>query len=846
MKTFSLISPFLLLFSISLYSQQLQIATSVEKYAEVFPWEKIYLHSDKPHYSLNDTIWVKAYAILEKGDQEPQNSPSVPLYIELFDLNSRQVVETITLKLNQGKGSGNITLSEALLPGVYTLRAYTEWSRNFGEDAYFHKDIWIGESDKVLFPTSTNQPPELHVEFFPEGGIMIGGHESKVGFKGLGADGLGKTHIGYLIENKKDTLIRFESNHLGMGSFSFTPKVNANYEVSARTSSSDWMFFEFPEVLKEGTSMSIEHLDSEKKLLIKIKNNENSDAGKFNLTGISKGMTVYENSFNISEGEIELQINKEDFLPGITQFTLFDNNRNPLAERLVYFHPFAQSNTHFTTDKEVYGPKEYVKMEINIRDEFDLPMVGNFSIAVTDAYQVRHDPYSNNIFSHFQLSSEIKGNIEEPAYYFNPENQLAEKHLDDLMLTQGWRKFIWAPSNQLAGVPEYSFEKGLSLSGQVKSMIKKTEKEPQLLTMMVSSPIGLPDVIEGIVNDNGEFEFNNLNFSDSVAIFLQAYHERERRSGETIQLKFNEVTFNEKSVPLFLDKPVMLTLGKETYIDNEDYLVEVKEALNLMEQFMLNQEIELGEVTVKGIRSDRKVDPRTLMYRDNPSHQLIVTTEHFYFRNVFHLLSGRFPGVSVVGDPLDLNSTPTVYIRKGNARYQSNDQIDGPAPFDIDMVNLQNEGAAFLINGSPASRQTAATIMIQEIERVDIIKDLASLAIFGMEGGGGVINILLKSEFKPTPDPKEGLGNTVLLTKGYALEKQFYTPPQIRPLDSPILLDYRTTIYWQPYVAVGDDGKAQVEFLLTDGSPEIQVELQGVSDLGEPVYAVHKFKVEGK
>jgi|GEM_PF-662947 len=827
----------LLLFSISpsLYSQQLTNLNPIEEYAETRPWEKIYLHTDKPHYSLNDTIWIKAYAVLDKGELQSQHSPTVPLYLELLDLNSKEVKEKVILKLNQGFGSGDMILPESLAPGVYTLRAYSNWSRNFGEAAFFHKDLWIGNREEVLLPALSSPLPELHVDFFPEGGNLVAGFETKVGFKAVGEDGLGKVFIGYLIENETDTLAYFESNHLGMGSFSFTPKKGGNYSVLARSASSDWISFGFPAVMEVGVSLFLDPQIAEELIGIQVRSTDENKMAGLHLIGVSKGRTVYQTSFDLVDGNWEIQIDKENFYPGITQFTLMDGKQIPLAERLVYFHPFAQTQSSFMSDKAAYGPKEYVQMEILLTDEYDLPVSGNFSISVTDAYQVQHDRHANNIYSHFQLSSEIKGPIEQPFYYFNPENVNAEQDLDDLMLTQGWRKFVWASNNQLAELPEYHFEDGLTISGQVASLKRKPEQEPQLLTMMISGTMGVPEVIEGEVDKNGGFAFSGLNYMDSVAVFLQAYSERQKRSGETVQLKFNEVSFNEYKSPEFQERPLLLDLACEQFVDQEDYLVEISEANNMMEQFLLSQEVELGEVTVRGMRSNRKLDPRTIQYRDNPEGQLIVTPDLYRYDNIYDLIRGRFAGVEVRGVVGGLEGGgPIVIMRNG--------VISGPA-----SGNPTIGSASFFINGVPVNSQTAANLLVPEIERIDVLLSLSRTSIFGDQGRGGVINILTKSGNPESSqvliDPKEGMGNALLLTKGYAPLRQFYTPPQVPELESPISIDYRSTVFWNPFVQVGEDGKAYIEFLLTDGSPEIQVELQGVSDLGEPVYAVHKFKV---
>ncbi len=50
----------LILISGGLLAQE--ITSKIKQNSKVLPCEKIYLHTDKPHYSLNDTIWIKPMA----------------------------------------------------------------------------------------------------------------------------------------------------------------------------------------------------------------------------------------------------------------------------------------------------------------------------------------------------------------------------------------------------------------------------------------------------------------------------------------------------------------------------------------------------------------------------------------------------------------------------------------------------------------------------------------------------------------------------------------------------------------------------------------------------------------
>ncbi|MFD2201675.1 TonB-dependent receptor [Shivajiella indica] len=807
-----------------------KIIESIEKYHQTYPYEKVYLHTDKPHYFLNDTIWIKAYGLIELGKEDPEKTPTVPLYVELLQDRVLPYVSRIIMKLENGMGQGDIVLPRNLRPGVYTLRAYTEWMMNFGEEAFFEKNIWVGElGDGWEF---INQNPKLNLSFFPEGGYLVEGIESKVGFKATNAIGKGTDVLGYILNSKMDTILRFESEHLGMGAFNFNPVPNESYEIRAKSAEQDWTRFAFSAIQKTGYVLKIDPLYENDQVKISVLHNKVPQPKSLHIIGLSKGKVVFRKDLDAGKQENSFFLDKEDFMPGLVTFTLMDDETQLLAERLVYFLPFSQASGKFRTEKSEYGPKEMVRMDIELNDEFGMPVEGDFSISVTDAYQVMHLENSENIVSYFQLSSDLKGVLEQPSYYFNPENPNAEKYLDILLLTQGWRRFSWENLSKLNELPPYQFESGLSLSGKVFKLNNKPVEEIHKLTLLVNHWYGDPLVYEGETDASGRFTFLGMDYQDTVGIFLQAYLEKEKASGKKKELKRNELEIFEKEIP----KPKMASLiglpQGDQFIDYEDYLVTVKEARNLMEQFVLNKEIELGEVTVRGRRSDQIPDTRTIQYNDSPELSMTVTDEYYGFQNVYHLIRGRFPGVTVYGDVFNMMNPPAILMRGG--------LISGPA-----SGRPAVGGAAIFIDGSPATPQLAATIPVAEIERVDILRSLAKSAVYGSQGAGGVVNILTKGG-NPNRDYSEVdiLGNATLVTQGYAPIREFYVPPMVPDISAPIAIDYRSTIFWLSFVESDMNGKVYLEFPLSEGRPEVRVSLEGLSKKGEPIYSNYTFKVK--
>ena len=814
-------------FSLLAQTAKDKLSESFEEYNKTFPWEKVYLHTDKPHYILNDTIWIKAYGMIENGNEAPEVTKSVPLYVDLYDAKFERYIDQIIIRLEEGKGQGDIVLPKDLEPGAYSLRAYTQWMRNFGESAFFHKDIWVGELGEGWEYAGSDS--KLNLGFFPEGGDLVEGINSKIGFKATDAYGRSTDVIGYILNSQADTVMRFESEHLGMGSFDFNPKENESYEVIARSPEQNWAKFALSRIQKQGYVLDFDPLFSEEEIKVEIRHNlgKANENKKLYLIGLSKGQKVYEKEFDGNQANNTTLISKEDFYPGIITFTLMDEETTLLAERLVYLFPFSGGTTTFKTAKAEYISKERVQMEINVMDEFQSAVEGNFSVSVTDAYQVLHPENAENIHSYFQLSSEIKGEIEQPDYYFNPENPNAEKYLDNLLLTQGWRRFSWEHLAKLANPPAYNFEEGLTLTGKVYKVNEKPIEEPHELRMLVTHAYGLPILYEGKTDQYGSFSFVGMDYQDSVGIYLQAFVEREKNNGKTAEVKKNEVIMSIPKIPDFQERNKALLPSGDKYQDYNEYLVTVKEAKNMLEQFRLSQEIELGEVTVTGRRSEPIPDQRAIQYNDSPDRSIAVTEEYYYFQNIFQLLRGRFPGVNVVGDVFSINPPPSVIIRGGGAS----------------IVNAG--GATFLIDGMRAMPSMVATLPVAEIERIDVLLGLSKGAVYGADGAGGVINILTKAG-NPNRDFSDDIvtGNATIKAKGYDPIREFYTPTGVYDINAPIAIDYRSTIYWNPNVDTDNTGKAQIEFLLTESKPEVFVDLQGISKSGEPIRATYRFQVK--
>jgi hypothetical protein len=131
---------------VSLKDELLRITALSDSLAGKTATEKLYLQFDKPYYATADTIWFKAY-LLNTAFLTASRRSGI-LYLDVANDSSR-VVKRMSIPVLQGLGWGNIKLEERFFaPGTYTVHAYTNWMRNFGEDCFFTKTFYVTSAGK--------------------------------------------------------------------------------------------------------------------------------------------------------------------------------------------------------------------------------------------------------------------------------------------------------------------------------------------------------------------------------------------------------------------------------------------------------------------------------------------------------------------------------------------------------------------------------------------------------------------------------------------------------------------------------------------------------------------------
>jgi hypothetical protein len=423
----------------------------MEDYYRRYPQQKVYLHLDKLAYGAGEKIWYRAY-LVDSRSHKP-DTISKNLLVEL--LNSYGNVSMAQLlKLEHGFASGDFHIPDTMREGLYQIRAYTNWMRNFGTEYYFRREfnIWNpGQYDKLYREDklaskkhkriSGRKARKIDLQFFPEGGYLVGGIASNVGFKAVNDLGLGIPVSGTLFNRKNEPVAEFKSFHLGMGAFSFTPATGEKYTAEVAVDEGREYRFDFPEVQSSGYHMELTGNDRNG---LKLKLGSTFESPTVLLACHIRGRLLYASEIKLGTGITVLEIPSANFPSGILHITLFDSNREPRCERLAYIQRDDMINLSIRQDKNEYNKKEPVELTLIARDASGRPVEGQFSVSVSDRDLPNNaSDFQSSILSTLLLSSDLSGRIEQPDFYFSSQDADTRQALDYLLLTQGWRRFNW-------------------------------------------------------------------------------------------------------------------------------------------------------------------------------------------------------------------------------------------------------------------------------------------------------------------------------------------------------------------------------------------------------------------
>ena len=768
----------------------------------VYPQEKIHLHTDRDIYVPGEKIWFKAYVTDAVTHRYPTDSRYV--YVELIDM-SDSLVNRVMIRPIDDLFHGYLSLPKQLPEGNYTLRAYTRYMENLGDDYFFKKNIGIRElpsREKVSSGVKQRDKKDrfgkddFEVSFFPEGGNLPEGVLCKVAFKALNKSGYPEIISGEVVDETGAEITSATTFHAGMGMFGYVPKQGKRYFLNCRNGNGTEKRFELP--LPDPRACSLTGAWNNEKFQIGVQKGDHCPDIPRYLLVHCRGEILY---FSAWDDEKVLVFTEEQLPGGVVQFILFDGQMSPLSERLAFNKNKNETKVDFRTDKAIYEPREKVLSTLSLSDLDGNSLIGHLSVAITDDKDFSVD-FSTTIQASLLLSSELKGYIENPAWYLQ-DNVQSAIGLDYLMLTHGWRRYNIP--EVVKGNPEYPdipYQISQELSGEVKSL-----PGSRPVTDGEVSVFAKPGIF-GIVttDEKGRFIFRDFEYPDSTDYYIEAL---SKRGSSQVELELER-----KSFPGLIHAPqsrsTEVTTIKNEAIDESFLLKAEKRSKYDNDEWMIH----LSEVTVTASRIE---DEPRLLFPLNQGSDVTIRRAEFEKRtpkSIIEVLNGL---TGLYYDPLAGRIT-----------------IRGARGFPL-----------LVVDGVPLSDEYfLEDIPVYDVESIDIFKG-PSAVIFGTRGAHGVISITTRMGTNREDFVERKRFNHVSYTPlGYQKPMEFYSPRyDTSAAKQSNIPDYRTTVFWKPDIVVSESGEASFEFYTADSPTTYSVVLEGLTTDGKIIRQVEKISI---
>jgi hypothetical protein len=786
-------------------------------------FEKVYLHTDREHYTAGENIWFKAYLLNAQTNQLLNSSNN--LYVELIDTRSA-VIDRKLIRLDNGLGKGDFKLGDSIIAGTYRIRAYTNWMLNYGDNFIFEKEIHLYNDIKsIAKPVVTNTlqkktnnktnaaPPAVsaklaitntpRLRFFPEGGSMIEQAPGIVAFKAEDADGKGLSAKGDIYSSAGDKIVDFESAADGMGSFVLLPQPGLKYEARGMYNNKIPFTIQLPMALLKGFSFTVHNADTAVKVIINtnaltLKDLHNKT---LSLLGKSKGVTVFATAIPINGEQTAINISRALLPQGITAITLFDSDNKPQCERLLYNEKPERGIIVLKPDNMVYEPKSKVTLNISTINQDSIPVKANLSVAVVDAGLI--PPNRGNILSYVYLQSEIRGVIQNPAQYFDEHNPQRKTQIDLLMLTQGWRDFVWKRLADSAIRISYALEQGISLSGRVREIWADKPISNMNITLFANGAVGTK-LFSARTDTNGHYIFDGLNFYGNQQMDMTSANDKGSQKGYIVPDTSGKAIYPIRPANIIADSltaPANLT-------DN------ILKRKTTAKKYKITDTTQLKEVTISTLRVQRTLIDTTFKMTRNDYK--LETLYDYLMAKVPNIYSAYPKRVYIYGhDPL------LKYIKLRPVF--TSDHLQKPARLlrSLDFYSIPLD-------------------QILEIHFRKIT--IAMLPTIAQKEQGFVRgdNFWVDLKVKPHAFDNVDFHTSHFDIDGYYEARTFYAPDYSKPVNSP---DYRTTIHWAPDVST-PTGNAVISYYNADPKTKVRIIAEGITDKGIPVFGTTTYEIK--
>lgn len=690
------------------------------------------------------------------------------------------------------------------------------------------EDLRKGEGNrKVSIPLPLNRAKNIDLQFMPEGGHLVAGLISEVGFKAIAEDGKGIDLAGTIRDSKMQEVASFSASHQGMGSFTLAPVRDESYIARVILPDGTRKDFPLPLVKSSGTVLKVINRLNAETLDILIQSSADLLGAKsfYTLVAQTNGALYYAASVLLKQALTWVRIDKNLFATGVSKVTLLNISNVPQNERMVYISRNDKLDIKLYSHKASYSTRDSIAMEIQVKDRAGNPVVGSFALSVTDDNYVKIDSInSSNILSSMLVISGLKGTVENPGYYVNsPDLVRAWGDLDRLLMIQGWVSFNWpevfAPKKPMF----YPAESQFTISGKVTNILNKGVANAQLV-LFSKRPLL---VIDTLTDASGRFIFRNLPPSDTAVYVIQSRNRRGASFNVGIAVdEFMPPVFNpvkERFTPWFINSDTILLKATKSIIW-EQHRYDAPAGVNVLDEVVVS-----AKKIIKTSKNKNGAGNADYILDEKDMQAARKMT-------LFEVLEKRFPGFRrTTGRMLREDHDSVRYVL-----------LNSVVELVIDGVNVREVGSEEDLYMDYLTAEDITGIEIMKSSKYGISYDpqFISKQIGCMRCPPPPVFIELTTRSGNGAFLKKTPGVYLYKPLPYSYPVAFYRPRYVVKEARPALADLRSTIHWEPNIMTGTDGKARISFYSADQPGNYTIIVEGADMNGSLGYKWGKLKVE--
>ena len=847
----------------------LRFAGNIHQFNSIFPQEKVYLQFDNTSYYTGETIWYKAFVV---NASTLQRAESKVLYVD-FISPTGVVLEQQKLKIVGGQADGTIILVDGSTSqarevrgtmnypsGFYEIRAYTNYMLNFNPETIFSRVLAVYERPKMegyyfeespvikLHKTDLNEPrpePEklrrINCTFYPEGGHLVKGQPNRVAFKVTDDTGLGIDAKGTV----DGTRTKVSTQHDGMGSFTVTPgdrRISVTLTLDGKNHT-----FTLPAAEKEGISMSVTQ-SSKDKLTIELNSTPSLTGKTLGMALTCRGEIVDFCTIETGQGNTRTTRSMDGIPEGVCRINIFDADGTLYASRALYHHSQALKTPRIevTPDKKEYAPFERINLKFQLKDGQGNPFRDRFCLSVRDT-RGQGNILADDLRTSLLLSSDLKGYIENPSWYFDTNDADRDAALDLLMLVQGWERYDW---QTITGQKEYRerhrVERSLTLNGWImNSNGRKPLKDVEVLAALTPTDKSQLETYTYTTDTSGYFGFDiGVEYYGKARFTIDAHAKRNRLIGPSARIVFDRsmlpaIRAYQPQELVFTGLTPASAKGKKrkkeadkypTIIDIDKGIllpdVDIEAERVLTDYYAFNAYDVVKDVEVELDKGEYSTDLYGYLLEKGYSVSHILS--HVIVSGLMEKKETQMKDTLM----LCINGfVPFFYVHDSHNYLHTGRFVSSSADdrLEIDTKDIKS----IMIYDRPMwlwdiyqNCPLYMDYLNKTMQNIDFERLTADRRL--------LIDVLIKEpEELSTRDDRFKINKRVTTVDGYTPPYAFYAPEYP---DGPVAgdIDYRRTLYWNPNVITDSIGQASVEFYNNSITEHFNVSAAGITPGGTP------------